>query len=73
MLYVSGSGPVCQMTDKCAFPFMVEVVGSKPNVKDVMKTVMQDMSSIEVLPFILDILNMQEQYYRGNNMRFSAH
>ncbi|VDI19487.1 Hypothetical predicted protein [Mytilus galloprovincialis] len=51
-----GSGPVCQMTDKCAFPFMVEVVGSKPNVKDVMKTVMQDMSSIEaILKFTIKI------------------
>ena len=43
-----GDKPVWHFTEKTAFPFRVTVVGKKTDTKNVLKKVLQDVSSIEV-------------------------
>jgi hypothetical protein len=43
-----GDKPVWYFTEKTAFPFRVTVVGKKTDTKNVLKKVLQEVSSIEV-------------------------
>jgi hypothetical protein len=43
-----GDKPVWHFTEKTAFPFRVTVVGKKTDTKNVLKKVLQDVSSVEV-------------------------
>ncbi|CAC5395810.1 PARP10_14_15 [Mytilus coruscus] len=42
-----GLGALYHISDKCAFPFLIEVIGQKKDTKEVMKIVKHDISPIE--------------------------